>query len=101
LIYTNGLLYGVTGRGGGAYCGQASNWCGTVFTLTTNGRERVLHRFGHGSDGWNPQGALIRVNGKFYGTTASSKAYCGTTQDGYYPRYCIGTLFSITEGGVE
>ncbi len=101
LIYANGLLYGVTGRGGGVYCGRASNWCGTVFTLTTNGRERVLHRFGQGSDGWNPQGALIRVNGKFYGTTASSNAYCGTTQNGYYPAYCIGTLFSITEGGVE
>ena len=73
----NGNLYGTTDRGGG-------NGRGTVFELMPGegGRwtERVLHRFGEGMDGANPNGALIwDANGNLYGTTQrGGTANCGT-----------------------
>lgn len=49
----------------------------------------MLHSFGSGSDGANPIGSLIELNGKLYGTTVNGGAYGG------------GTVFSITPGGKE
>jgi uncharacterized repeat protein (TIGR03803 family) len=62
-------------------------WLGTVFSLTTRGKEAVLHRFGY-YDGQIP-GDLIDVNGVLYGTTSigGSASY--------------GTFFNITTTGVE
>jgi uncharacterized repeat protein (TIGR03803 family) len=65
LIDANGILYGVTMIGGGA-----SNQ-GTVYSLSTTGSEKVLHRFGRASDGGSPQAGLVDVNGTLYGTTWS------------------------------
>ncbi len=86
LIDLNGTLYGTTfygGKYGGAY------GLGTVFSITTGGKEKVLHNFGNKPDGHNPNGSLIDVGGALYGTTSAGGAHGG------------GTLFSITKGGTE
>src|SRR5579863_9883085 len=47
LINVNGTLYGTTSNGGAS--GNCSGGCGTVFKITTSGRETVLHSFEGGS----------------------------------------------------
>ena len=85
LISVNGTLFGTTAWGGN----QATNLGdGTVFSISTNGSETVLHRF-TGTDGANPNAGLIDVNGTLYGTTTSG----GTNND--------GTVFSISASGTE
>jgi uncharacterized repeat protein (TIGR03803 family) len=78
LIPLGATLYGTTSNGGG------SNDSGTVFAVTTQGAESVLHRFGEGSDGKDPSAGLINVKGTLYGTTASGGAYGD------------GTVFALT-----
>jgi len=90
LTALNGTLYGTTENGGTVRCGHRG--CGTVFSITTSGTKRILHRFdthiGDG-DGRNPSAGLIAVGGTLYGTTSSGgSGYC------YYRRGC-GTVFSI------
>jgi uncharacterized repeat protein (TIGR03803 family) len=87
LIDVDGILYGTTEHGGVAYCGQFLS-CGTVFSVTTSGKYKVLHRFGHGYDGANPTAPLLIVNGTLYGTTSSGGRYNYN-----------GTVFSITTTG--
>lgn len=99
LLYANGVLYGTTAAGGGGYCGFGGSYCGTVFSLTENGAEKVLHSFGRGSDGWLVQAGLVRVNRKFYGTTVNSQAYCGARNG--HRIFCNGTVFSVTTNGAE
>lgn len=83
LVNVDGTLYGTT-YGGGPN-GESR---GTVFSISTSGKEKVLHIFGGGSDGENPEAGLIDVNGTLYGTTSG-------VGDGF------GTVFSITPGGTE
>ncbi|HEV3089924.1 MAG TPA: choice-of-anchor tandem repeat GloVer-containing protein [Candidatus Cybelea sp.] len=82
-IVRNGSgFYGAT-AGGGA----SSN--GTVFTLTTSGKETVLYSFPDAqSDGSEPN-SLTLLNGVLYGTTLA-----GGSDD-------LGTLFSLTSSGGE
>ena len=89
LIDVGGTLYGTTG-GGGSY-GQDGYGacCGTVFSITPSGTEKVLHSFGNGTDGADPAASLIEVKGTLYGTTVSGGANV------------YGTVFSITTGGTE
>jgi uncharacterized repeat protein (TIGR03803 family) len=89
LIVVHGVLYGTTTYGGtGSACG--SQGCGTVFSLTTAGKEKVLYSFGTASnDGENPAGDLVAVDGKLYGTTD----FGGT--NGY------GVIFSASLSGSE
>lgn len=71
LVAVRGTLYGTT-YSGGEY-GK-----GTIFGVTTSGKERILHSFGgspSSSDGADPEGSLIAVNGLLYGTTSSGGAY--------------------------
>jgi uncharacterized repeat protein (TIGR03803 family) len=59
--------------------------CGTVFSVTTGGKEQLLHTFGgSSSDGYYPSSNLINVNGTLYGTTANG----GT--------HGAGTVYAIT-----
>ncbi len=76
LTNVGGTLYGVTNRGGGELYG-------TIFSITTSGKETVLHRFSNG-DGKEPVGHLVDVNGTLYGVT-----YAGGASR-------LGTVFAIT-----
>src|SRR5579863_6449804 len=64
LLDVNGTLYG-TSKLGGKYDR------GTVFSITTSGKETVLHSFRGGTDGVYPYGGLIDVDGALYGTTSN------------------------------
>jgi uncharacterized repeat protein (TIGR03803 family) len=81
LIVVGGLLYGITGFGGGITSS------GTIFQLNPKtGKEQVIHRFqggNGGSDGFGPSGALVELNHQLYGTTAEG----GTAH--------LGTLYSL------
>jgi uncharacterized repeat protein (TIGR03803 family) len=85
LVALNGTLYGTTYEGGA----NGVNGGGTVFAITPSGTETVLHSFGTGADGADPNAGLIVVNGTLYGTTAAG----GTNGE--------GTVFSITPSGTE
>jgi uncharacterized repeat protein (TIGR03803 family) len=75
LTAVNGTLYGTTESGGGTGCYDAEG-CGTVFSINLDtGVESVVYAFTGGSDGSEPSGGLIAVNGNLYGTTAGGGAY--------------------------
>jgi uncharacterized repeat protein (TIGR03803 family) len=78
LIEVHGTLYGTT-EGGGSVCYA----CGTVFSITTGGKEKILHTFGEGTDGSQPLATLNYKSGSLFGTTLNG---------GLYGR---GTLFSL------
>ena len=93
LINVGGTLYGMT-LVGGSGCG--STGCGTVFSVTTTGKEKVLHAFGGApADGANPDAVLINVQGTLYGTTQAGGAR------GSGSSYSDGTFFSVTTSGKE
>jgi uncharacterized repeat protein (TIGR03803 family) len=113
-----GNLYGTTYQGG-------TDNAGTVFKLTPNGIETVLHSFGPGNDGGFPYGDLIiDSKGNLYGTTSGGGiggngtvfkvahngtekvlyAFAGYPKDGANPwagltRDGSGNLYSTTEYG--
>ena len=95
LIDNDGTLYSTTNFGG------ASN-LGTVFSITTSGKERVLHSFGrpYRTDGQIPASALVALSGTLYGTTYDGGLYGRGHQCG---SYCPGdgTVFSISPSGEE
>jgi uncharacterized repeat protein (TIGR03803 family) len=86
LINVNGTLYSTTQFGGSAACYEG---CGTVFSVTPAGKEKVLYRFKGGNDGSSPTGTLTYLDGALYGTTSSGGS------DG------CGTVFEITLAGKE
>ena len=89
LVNVNGTLYGTTISGGGTGCE-----CGTVYSLTTSGKETLLYRFVGGSDGESPESGLLNVNGTLYGTTyGGGGTGCGSTG--------CGTVYSVTTTGKE
>jgi uncharacterized repeat protein (TIGR03803 family) len=99
LIDVRGMLYGTTDNGGSS-C-YSGDFCGTVFSITPSGKERVLHTFGIGTDGSNPEAGLIDVGRTLYGTTAFGGSYVserGCFSSVYAP---CGTVFSITPSGTE
>jgi len=95
-----GNLYGTTvDGGGGTQCIVQFGGCGTIFRINPRGRERILYAFSGGSDGANPQAALlIDKAGNLFGTTA----YGGNTSacnQGASPG--CGTVFEIAADGTE
>jgi uncharacterized repeat protein (TIGR03803 family) len=87
-----GNLYGTTQVGGGQGC--AGEGCGTVFELTPDGTETVLHAFKGGSDGAYPWATVYRDDaGNLYGTTAQGGEGCNN-------RGC-GTVFKIAPDGTK
>jgi uncharacterized repeat protein (TIGR03803 family) len=83
----SGNLFGTTEYGG--EWGQ-----GTVFEITSEGVESVLHSFGAKGDGVNPVAALVEdAEGNLYGTTL----YGGT---GTCTLGC-GTVFKLSAAGEE
>jgi uncharacterized repeat protein (TIGR03803 family) len=94
LLSSDGALFGTTSGGGDE--SACSGGCGTVFTLSADGKsEKILHAFVGGSDGANPAAGLVALNGTLYGTTQ----YGGKTAP-LCPSGC-GTLFAITAAGNE
>jgi uncharacterized repeat protein (TIGR03803 family) len=79
-----GNLYGTTSLGG------ANNF-GTVFKISVDGTESVLHSFaGAPTDGAYPRAGLVMdSDGNFYGTTNEGGANGG------------GTVFKISAAGTE
>jgi uncharacterized repeat protein (TIGR03803 family) len=92
LIYVRGKLYGTTEEGG-ASCGSTFE-CGTVFSITTSGKETVLHSFkGYSADGQDPSGNLINVNDTLFGTTRlGGSDYCNFSYSYYFG---CGSVFSL------
>ncbi len=82
LLPVRGMFYGTTSGGG-------KNGKGTVFVVSTSGKERVLYSFKRKPDGAVPQAGLAYAGGKLYGTTALG----GTNGD--------GTVFEVTLSGKE
>ncbi len=87
LIDVNGRLYSTT------YGGGFNEFYGTVFRISTSGRERVLYSFDDFSGGANPGANLLNVNGTLYGTTVYGQ-FNGSNV-GY------GTVFGISTTGTE
>ena len=87
LFAHNGVLYGSTERGGGSKSCFAG--CGTVFEVSTSGKERVSYRFTGYPDGALPLSSLVFSNGVFYGTTRTG----GAAKK--------GTIFAVTPAGNE
>ena len=80
IVGTDGNFYGTTYYGG--FYDQ-----GTVFQLTLDGTETVLHDF-DGNTGANPDTALLQANdGNFYGVTTAGGPYNA------------GTVFRVTAAG--
>jgi uncharacterized repeat protein (TIGR03803 family) len=69
-----GNLYGTTSTGGDAFGG-------TIFEVSSSGSEAVLYSFTGGTDGYIPEGGLIRDSiGNLYGTTDEGgdvACFCG------------------------
>ncbi|HEV3090548.1 MAG TPA: choice-of-anchor tandem repeat GloVer-containing protein [Candidatus Cybelea sp.] len=96
LIDVNGTLYGTTRYGGPSGSGCGGNGCGTVFSVTTTGTEKVLHSFGvYNNDGLLPYAGLINVKGTLYGTTLMGGVSCAASY------YGCGTVFEVTTSGTE
>lgn len=85
LFEVGGKLYGTTLEGG-------VSDDGTVFSITTSGKEVVLHSFGSsGIDGQYPYAGLIEIKGTLYGSTES-----GGRLNCRYPAGGCGTVYSIS-----
>lgn len=89
LINVNGTLYGTTVNGGGSGCTGSSRDCGTLFSISTSGAEKVLHSFSYDPDGTKPMMRLLNVNGMLYGTTASGGRGCPKSGS-------CGVVFAVT-----
>jgi len=90
----SGNLYGTTFLGGAPGC--FGYGCGTVFKLSPDGTETVLHAFCNTDcrDGSKPAGGLIADRaGNLYGTT-----YLGGLS-GCLPEGC-GVVFKLSTGGI-
>ncbi|HEY1883034.1 MAG TPA: choice-of-anchor tandem repeat GloVer-containing protein [Candidatus Cybelea sp.] len=93
VIPFDGDLYGsTTVGGGGAACGGKG--CGTVFKVTKEGSETVLHRFAGRPDGAQPEAELAVVNNLLYGTTYYGGERCKAAN----LRGC-GIVFSLAPSG--
>src|SRR6202042_1810578 len=65
LLNVGGTFFGTT-LYGGSNC-YSHFGCGTVYSVTTSGEEKVLYSFKGAPDGWFPFAGLINVNGTLYG----------------------------------
>ncbi len=96
-----GNLYGTTEAGGDLKCisvNPSQKGCGTVFKLSPEGKETILHSFsGSPTDGATPLAGLTADSaGNLYGTTYVGGAGCADGVEGG-----CGTVFKITPAGVE
>ena len=90
LVAVGGALYGATSLGGSGHCEKYIIGCGSIFKLSTSGKEQVLYSFKNKSDGENPVGPLAVAKGALYGATFNGGARCS-----------CGILFKVTTAGGE
>lgn len=90
-----GDLYGTTYLGGDLSCESIGgpSGCGTVFKLSSDGKETVLHRFSGHADGANPLGLIQDPEGNLYGI-----AGFGGDLNCYEGAGC-GTIFKVDTSG--
>jgi len=92
LISVNGKLYGVTEHGG---TGKCKNGCGTVFAITTSGKETIVYSFQSSKKkdtATYPYGTLTVANGILY----------GAAQDNFYDDYTTTrVIYAVTSSGSE
>lgn len=88
LTMVSGRFYGTT-INGGRTCAEDTDGCGTVYSIDSSGKERVLYRFAGKPDGATPNGNLVFLGGTLYGTTLQGGAYGE------------GTVFAVTSSGSE
>lgn len=87
-----GELYGTTVYGGtfnGHGCGGSG--CGTVFSVTPAGTERVIYAFEGGTDGDRLYSGVVELQGELYGTTLHGGSGCGSNGCGTVYELSIGT----------
>jgi uncharacterized repeat protein (TIGR03803 family) len=77
LTEMKGVLYGTTAQGG-------RFGYGTIYSITTRGREQVQYYFENSGDGDFPVAPLVSVKGTLYGTALTCGAACG------------GSVFALT-----
>lgn len=79
---SDGYLYGTTEAGGYGFVTSELTNPGTLFKMSLNGQETILHLFDDGTvadDGRDPVGLVQGTNGNIYGTTANGGSiYLGT-----------------------
>ena len=92
LIPFDGYLVGTTSNGGR---GCPQNGCGTIFKITKDGKETILHRFQGIPDGANPLSELATASQVLYGTTNQGGMRCAQGATG------CGTVFSTNSSGEE
>jgi len=84
LIDVNGTLYGTTAFG------EESVGRGIVFKISTSGKESTIYNFPPSkSNGDEPEGDLLNINGTLYGTTEH-----GGTDN-------MGTVYAVTTSGAQ
>jgi uncharacterized repeat protein (TIGR03803 family) len=92
LIVVGGALFGTT-EYGGEHTDRCAIGCGTVFRVSKDGAETVLHRFTYQrstDEGAYPAAGLTMLDGALYGTTEG-----GGDQNG------DGTAFRVSTSGRE
>ncbi|MGO9930407.1 MAG: choice-of-anchor tandem repeat GloVer-containing protein [Steroidobacteraceae bacterium] len=91
----DGDFYGITGAGAEQSPHCWATGCGTAFKFSPSGALTTLHYFTGGSDGGNPEGALLQgEDGKIYGSTSLGGKYTAA-----YPRGGNGVIFEIVASG--
>jgi len=86
----DGNLYGETNLGGNC---SINDTCGTLFRVSPDGKETVLHTFTPPKDGMEPLGNLVRYKGSLYGVTEFG---------GQFSKLCgfgCGTVFKVSRHG--
>lgn len=94
----DGNLYGTTVWGGKYATGGENVGWGTVFRLSPNGTETVLHSFSDQADGANPYAGLLAVGSdSLYGLSfVAGDLSCPDESQGSG----CGTIFKIDKGGM-
>src|ERR1700683_2927677 len=97
---TAGNLYGTTTAGGDPLSGPQLGTAFEVLPPKTSGeswQEIILWNFGNGTDGWDPQAALVRdANGNLYGTTSRGGVYGAGTAFELSPPSSRGGIWTET-----
>jgi uncharacterized repeat protein (TIGR03803 family) len=95
LTVNAGELYGTTQQGGADGYGNGGLGYGTIFKVSSSGKETVVYNFAGASDGSSPSGVLTKDSaGNLYGTTRLG----GTC--GEFSGSC-GTVFKLDSSGHE